>query len=749
MSEAANDLINRLSELTLEEKASLCLGSDFWHTAPVERLGIPRIMVSDGPHGLRAQLEEADHVGIGGSAPATCFPTASALGSSWNPDLFRTVGEALGRESRKLGVSVVLGPGINMKRSPLCGRNFEYVSEDPWLAGELAIAMVHGTQSQGIGTSLKHYAANNQEDDRLRVSAEVDERTLREIYLPAFERVVKLAQPWTVMCAYNRVNGIYCSEHHWLLTEVLREEWGFEGLLVSDWGAVHDRAAALRGGLDLEMPPNLGVSDAAIVAAVRDGSLYESILDESVSRVLHLVDRSQPALSEGATFDPDDHHALARRAAQESAVLLKNDGNVLPLDPEPGSTVAVIGEFARTPRFQGAGSSQVNPTKLDVALEELQSALAGRADVQFAAGFGIGTTDNDEQLLQEAVALASGADHAMVFLGLPGDDESEGFDRTHIDLPVNQLVLLHALAEVHDRLIVVLANGGVVRVSTWDDKVAAILECWLSGQAAGGAAVDLLLGVANPSGKLAETIPVRLQDNSSYLNFPGEEGVVRYGEGIFIGYRAYDKLVQQVSYPFGFGLSYTNFRVDDVNVSVAGLVGDSDLAVTVTASVTNTGQLAGAEVVQVYVGDVVASVSRPLRELKGFVKVHLRPGETQQVSCQLDERAFAFWSQRFRQWVVESGEFTIAVGTSSRDLVATETITLDAPRLSLPLGPDSTLHEWLEDERGRELITRRDMRLLQDPELIKVIGTMPMHTLAAFQGMALSHDELKEMITEL
>jgi beta-glucosidase len=749
VSEAANDSINRLSELTLEEKASLCLGSDFWHTAPVERLGIPRIMVSDGPHGLRAQLEEADHVGIGGSAPATCFPTASALGSSWNPDLFRTVGEALGRESRKLGVSVVLGPGINMKRSPLCGRNFEYVSEDPWLAGELAIAMVHGTQSQGIGTSLKHYAANNQEDDRLRVSAEVDERTLREIYLPAFERVVKLAQPWTVMGAYNKVNGTYCSEHHWLLTEVLREEWGFQGLVVSDWGAVHDRAAALRGGLDLEMPPNLGVSDAAIVAAVRDGSLYESILDESVSRVLHLVDRSQPALSEGATFDPDDHHALARRAAQESAVLLKNDSNVLPLDPEPGSTVAVIGEFARTPRFQGAGSSQVNPTKLDVALEELQSALAGRADVQFAAGFGIGTTDNDKQLLQEAVELASGADHVMVFLGLPGDDESEGFDRTHIDLPANQLVLLHALAEVHDRLIVVLANGGVVRVSTWDDKVAAILECWLSGQAAGGAAVDLLLGVANPSGKLAETIPVRLQDNSSYLNFPGEEGVVRYGEGIFIGYRAYDKLVQQVSYPFGFGLSYTNFRVDDVNVSVAGLVGDSDLAVTVTASVTNTGQLAGAEVVQVYVGDVEASVSRPLRELKGFVKVHLRPGETQQVSCQLDERAFAFWSQRFRQWVVESGEFTIAVGTSSRDLVATETITLDAPRLSLPLGPDSTLHEWLEDERGRELITRRDMRLLQDPELIKVIGTMPMHTLAAFQGMALSHDELKEMITEL
>jgi beta-glucosidase len=749
VSTVASDLSNRLSELTLEEKASLCLGSDFWHTAGVDRLGIPAIMVSDGPHGLRAQLEQGDHVGLLASVPATCFPTASALASSWDPELFRTVGEALGREAKKLGVSVVLGPGINMKRSPLCGRNFEYVSEDPWLAGELATAMVEGTQSEGVGTSVKHYAANNQEDDRLRVSAEVDERSLREIYLPAFERVVKQAQPWTIMCAYNKLNGTYCSEHHWLLTEVLREEWGFEGLVVSDWGAVHDRVAALRGGLDLEMPPNLGVSDAAIVEAVRNASLDESILDEAVSRVLRLVDRSQPALAEGAQFDTDDHHSLARRAAHESAVLLKNAGRVLPLQPQEGSTVAVIGEFARTPRFQGAGSSQVNPTKVDVALDELQSALAGRTEVRFAAGFGIGTTDNDGHLLREAVELAGEADHVLVFLGLPGEDESEGFDRTHIDLPANQLVLLHALAEVHDRLIVILANGGVVRVSTWEDRVAAILECWLSGQAAGGAAVDLLLGVANPSGKLAETIPVRLQDNSSYLNFPGEEGVVHYGEGIFIGYRAYDKLIQPVSYPFGFGLSYTSFQIDDVNISVDGSVANGDLAATVTASVTNTGQRAGAEVVQVYVEDVEASVARPLHELKGFVRVDLEPGETKQVSCQLDERAFAFWSRRFGQWVVESGEFIIAVGSSSRHLVATEAITIDAPRLSLPLSADSTLHEWMEDERGRELLTKQDVRLLQDPELVRVIGTMPMHTLAAFQGMALSHDELNELIAEL
>ena len=748
MSTVATEFINRLSELTLEEKASLCLGSDFWHTAPVERLGIPAIMVSDGPHGLRAQLGEADHVGLQGSAPATCFPTASALGSSWNPELFRMVGEALALEAKGLGVSVVLGPGINMKRSPLCGRNFEYVSEDPWLAGELATAMVLGTQNQGVGTSLKHYAANNQEDDRLRVSAEVDERTLREIYLPAFERVVKLAQPWTIMCAYNKINGRYASEHHWLLTEVLREEWGFEGLVVSDWGAVHDRVAALRGGLDLEMPPNLGVSDAAIVAAVHDGSLDESLLDETARRVLHLVDRSQRASAEDVTFDVDEHHALARRAAQESAVLLKNAGRVLPLQPEVGSMVAVIGEFARTPRYQGAGSSQVNPTRVDAALEEMESALAGRAEVRFAAGFGVGTTDYDEQLLSEAVNLAREADHVVVFLALPAEEESEGFDRTHLDLPANQLVMLSALAEVHDRLIVILANGGVVRISSWADQVSAILECWLSGQAAGGAAVDLLLGVANPSGKLAETIPVRVQDNPSFLNFPGEEGVVRYGEGIFIGYRAYDTLIQNVSYPFGFGMSYTSFRIDDVDVSVAGSIAGSDLAVTVTASVSNIGQRAGAEVVQVYVGDVRASVARPLRELKGFAKVHLEPGESQRVSCQLDERAFAYWSSRFHRWVVEPGEFMIAVGNSSRHLVATETITVDAPRLSLPLGPDSTLHEWLADERGRELLTKRGIKLLQDPELIKVIGTMPMETLAAFEGMALSHDELNELIAE-
>jgi beta-glucosidase len=751
MPDVPSNLTTLVAELTLEEKASLVIGSAFWYTAPVERLGVPRIMVSDGPHGLRTQLHEADHLGLSTSVPATCFPTASALGSSWNADLFRMVGEALGQEAAVIGVSVVLGPGINMKRSPLCGRNFEYVSEDPWHAGELATAMVQGLQSQGVGTSMKHYAANNQEDDRLRVSAEVDERTLREIYLPAFERVVKNAQPWTVMCAYNKLNGTYCSEHHWLLTEVLRDEWGFDGLVVSDWGAVHDRVAALRGGLDLEMPPNLGVSDAAVVAAVRSGELDESVLDESVGRVLRLVERSQPGLAKGASFAAGEHHALARRAALESAVLLKNDGGVLPLQPAPGSRIAVIGEFARTPRYQGAGSSQVNPTQLDVPLDELRAGLGDQVQVDFAAGFGVGTTESDAELAREAVELARGAADVVVFLGLPSDYESEGFDRTHMDLPTNQVQLIEALAEVHDRLIVVLANGSAVRLSNWQDKVSAILECWLSGQAAGGAAADLLLGVANPSGKLAETIPVRLEDNPSYLNFPGDSQIVRYGEGIFIGYRAYDRLDQAVSYPFGFGLSYTTFEISKLYVVVNGSVQGGDLAVTVGVSVSNTGAVAGAEVVQVYVRDVESSVARPIRELKAFAKVALEPGESRQVTFHLDERSFAFWSVLHGRWVVEAGDFEIAVGSSSRDLAETHTISLDAPSLALPLTKDSTLDEWLADEKGRALLESEhfDTPLVQDPEFVSVVGSMPMSTLAGFPGIGLNHRALDYLLTRL
>ena len=684
--------------------------------------------------------------------PATCFPTASGLASSWDPETFRTVGQAIAREARAGGVSVALGPGVNIKRSPLCGRNFEYLSEDPYLAGALATGTVQGTQSLGVGTSLKHYAANNQEDDRLRVSAEVDERTLREIYLPAFEAVVKNAQPWTVMCAYNKINGTYASEHHWLLTEVLRDEWGFEGLVVSDWGAVHDRVAALAAGLDLEMPPAMGYSEVAVVDAVRAGTLDEAVLDEGVRRVLRLVLQAQSALAEGGSFDVDEHHALARRIAHQSAVLLKNDGGVLPLRPAAaGQRVAVIGEFARTPRYQGAGSSQVNPTRVDIPLDELTAALGAQVSVDFAAGFTLDSAEEDVTLLDEAIRTATGADHVVVFLGLPVQAESEGFDRTTMDLPANQLSLLQRVSAVHDSVVVVLVGGSTVQMSTWDHRAAAIVNCWLSGQASGGAVADLLTGVANPSGKLAETIPVRLEDNSSYLNFPGDPGVVRYGEGVFVGYRGYDKSVVDVSYPFGYGLSYTSFTIGGVTAAVSGSVAGGDLSVAVSATVTNIGEVAGAEVVQVYVGDLESEVARPVRELKGFAKVALEPGASTTVTVDLDERAFAYWSQRLGRWAVEAGEFEIAVGSSSRDIADQVVLSIDAPSVAGPLGVDSTLHEWLADERGRELLSGAPGagRILQDPELIKIIGTFPMSSLAAFGQMGWSRDQLDQLIAAL
>jgi beta-glucosidase len=741
-----------LDALTTEEKARLVMGSDFWHTTPVERLGIDRIRVADGPHGLRMQPEEADHVGLGGSLPATCFPTASGLASSWDRELFAEVGAALAQEARVQGVSVILGPGINMKRSPLCGRNFEYLSEDPFLAGELALAMVAAIQEQGIGTSLKHFAANNQEDDRLRVSAEVDERTLREIYLPAFERVVTAAQPWTVMCAYNKVNGLYASEHHWLLTEVLREEWGFDGLVVSDWGAVHDRVAALSAGLDLEMPPAKGRSDVAVVDAVTSGALPVAVLDASVRRVLRLVEQSAPVRA-AQRPEPayEGHHVLARRAAAQSAVLLKNQDAVLPLRLTSGQMLAVIGPFATEPRYQGAGSSQVNPTSVDVPLDEIRAAVDVGVDVTHARGFGLEEGSNDGALLAQALELAAAADAVVLFLGLPASAESEGFDRVDIDLPTVQVELIRRVSEVSERVVVVLANGSVVRTSAWEELVGGVLECWLGGQAAGGAVADLLTGVANPSGKLAESIPVRLEDNPSYLNFPGDSQVVRYGEGLFIGYRAYDALDLPVSHPFGFGLSYTSFEVAAPAVSVIGSVEQGDLHVEVCCTVTNTGDRAGAEVVQVYVSDTVSTVTRPARELKGFARVELDAGAAGEARIVLDARAFSYWSRLLGGWVIEAGEFVLHVGTSSRDLPHAHAIDLDAPSIAPPLTPDSTLHEWLADPLGHELLSGPAAGLgpLQDPGLVQVVGTMPMSTLANFGMAGLDHPTLDALVERL
>ena len=739
-----------LAQLTLPEKAALTSGSHFWYTAPVDRLGIPKIMVSDGPHGLRAQPGDSDHVGLAGSLPATCFPTASAIASAWDPTLLREIGSALADEARACNLSVILGPGVNIKRSPLCGRNFEYFSEDPFLAGELGVGIVEGIQSKGVGTSLKHYAANNQEDDRLRVDAQVDERTLREIYFPAFERIVKDSQPWTVMCSYNKVNGTSASENPWLLTQVLRTEWGFEGVVVSDWGAVYHRVPALAAGTDLEMPPKLGVSPQEVVAAVESGELAESVLDERVRTVLELVSKGMHVLDLDESFDEamqSRHHELARRAAGESIVLLKNEGDLLPLAAD--TKLAVIGEFARTPRFQGAGSSQVNPTRVDVALEEIEKAFS---DVTFAAGYGIGDASADESLREEAVRAATDADTVVVFLGLPGADESEGFDRTHMNLPASQLALLSAVRAANASVAVVLVNGSTVLLGDIDRDASAILEAWLGGQGAGGGIADVLVGAVNPGGRLAETIPHRLQDNSSYLNFPGDSRVVRYGEGIYVGYRGYDASAVDVAFPFGFGLSYTTFALSDLAVQTSGSAQGGDFSASVQVTVTNTGARAGSEVVQVYVRDPQSCVGRPVRELKGFAKVHLEAGASQTVTIRLDQRAFSFWSELLGRWVVEAGDFVVEVGSHSRDLPLSHTISVDAPSIAAPLTADSTLHEWAQDPVGRELLAEAVAAGEPDPlseeELVKVVGTMPMSTLAAFGSMSLSRGALDAATSE-
>jgi len=737
--------------LAVEQKAALCLGSDFWHTASVPEHGIESIMVSDGPHGLRRQPEQGDHIGLSGSAPATCFPTASALGSAWDPELAREVGAAIGREARDQGVAVVLGPGVNIKRSPLCGRNFEYLSEDPLLAGHLGAALVEGLQSQHVGASVKHFAANNQETDRLRVSADVDERTLREIYLPAFEHVVTTARPWTVMCSYNKVNGEYASQHRWLLTEVLRAEWGFDGLVVSDWGAVHDRVAALVAGLDLEMPPYLGVSDRAIVAAVADGSLDESVLDTAVGRVLGLVEQARRRAP--AVVDTDAHHALARRAAADAAVLLRNDGGVLPLTDAPGLRVAVVGEFARSPRYQGAGSSQVNPTRVDNALDALREALPS-ATVTFAPGFTVeGEPLADGVLGNEAIASAAGADVVLAFLGLPPAQESEGFDRTHIDLPATQVELVTRLGEGDAPVVAVLANGSVVRTGTWERHIAAVVECWLGGQAAGAAVADVLTGATDPGGRLAETIPLDLLDHPSTLNFPGEEGHVRYGEGVFVGYRGFDATGRDVAYPFGHGLSYTTFAHRDLAVTQTGSADAGDLALTVEVTVANTGDRPGREVVQLYVGDPVAAVARPPRELKAFAKVRLEPGEQRRVTFALGARDLSYWSAEHHRWLLEGGEFEIAVGASSRDLAERVTVVVEATPPARPLTGMSTLQEWLADPEGSARLlaavgTGSDGRprgVLGNAEMLPVVGNFPLVVLAAFAGLGVGTDVIAEL----
>ncbi|HVN52992.1 MAG TPA: glycoside hydrolase family 3 C-terminal domain-containing protein [Anaerolineaceae bacterium] len=687
------DIQSIISQMTLEEKAALCTGATVWTTQEVERLGVPSITMSDGPHGVR---RVANATGLTSkSIPATAFPTASCTASTWDLDLVREMGAAIGQECVALGVDVLLGPSNNMKRTPLCGRNFEYFSEDPFLSGELSASWIDGVQSQGVGASLKHFAANNQEYQRLCIDARIDERTLREIYLAAFETAVKKARPWTVMCAYNKLNGVTCSEHHELLVDILKKEWGFEGVVVSDWGAVHDRVAALKGGLDLEMPGPKQRRVQAVVDAVRAGELDEAAVDEAVRRILRIVFLAEETVK-GGGFDAAGHHALARKIAGEGMVLLKNNG-VLPLkNPQ---RIAVIGRAAQEPCFEGGGSSHVNPTRVDDPLEELKKAAPANTEFTYSEGY-----PKDDSLRQDLIDAAAeqarAAGVALLYIALPGYIESEGYDRPGLDLTPQQVALIQAVYTVQPNTVVILHNGSAVAMSEWIDGAAAVLEAWMMGQAGGGAIADILFGKVNPSGKLAETFPVRLVDTPAQINFPGEYGQVRYGEGLFIGYRYYESKDMPVLFPFGFGLSYTSFDYRSSRIS-ARTFRDVD-GLTVSVDVTNSGAMAGKEVVQFYVRDHQASVARPVKELKGFVKLDLAPGETKTATIHLDTRAFSFYHPVHRRWVAESGRFDILIGASAADIRCVETVTLQST-VELPciLNNESTVREWLEDPHGR------------------------------------------------
>ncbi len=689
------DIKKLVGEMTLEEKAGLCSGADFWHTKTVDRLNVPASMVSDGPHGLRKQDEKSDHLGVNDSIKAVCFPTACATASSFDRELLTSLGEALGDECQAENVSVILGPAVNIKRSPLCGRNFEYFSEDPYLAAEMAGSHIKGVQSKAVGTSLKHFLANNQEHRRMTSDSVVDERTLREIYLAAFEGAVKTGKPWTVMCSYNKINGTYGSENRRYLTDILRDEWGFDGYVMSDWGAVNDRVAGVIAGLDLEMPSSGGVNDARLVEAVRDGRLKEEVLDQAVTRILTIVDRYLKNRKPETVWDKEVHHELARKMEGECAVLLKNQG-ILPLSDS--DEVAFIGYFATHPRYQGGGSSHINSIKVESAVE-----AARDKGVIYAQGYEINGDQGNNTLLEEAVEAAKKVKTAVIFAGLPESFESEGYDRTHMAMPECQNALIEAVAAVQPNTVVVLHNGSPVEMP-WIHKVKGVLEAYLGGQAVGGAVVDILYGHVNPSGKLAETFPIKLEDNPSYLYYGGEKDRAEYREGVFVGYRYYDKKKMEVLFPFGHGLSYTTFEYSNMKADKSTMKDDE--TVTVSLDVTNTGKVKGKEVVQIYVEAPDSHVIRPVRELREFAKVELEPGETKTVAFTLGKRAFSYYHVELKDWFVQTGAYLIHAGSSSRDLRQMISVYVEST-VKEPMIYDlnSTIGDILSDPDAAEIIT--------------------------------------------
>ena len=669
-----------VAEMSLAEKAAFCSGRNFWHLQANERLGLPSVMLTDGPHGLRKQAGAADHVGLNASVPATCYPTASALASSWDRELLHEIGVALGQQCAAENVAVLLGPGMNIKRHPLCGRNFEYFSEDPLLTGELAAALIDGIQSQGVGASVKHYAVNNQEHGRMFVDAIVDERALREIYLRGFEIAVRKAQPWTVMCAYNRLNGIYCSEHEWLLNQVLREEWGFQGLVVTDWGAANDRVRGISAGLDLEMPASGGINDRRVLEAVQSNRLSEAELDRSIVRNVSLSLLGAELAEREVRIDRDAHHALAQRAAGQCMVLLKNDAQALPLRRE--ARIAVIGAFAKQPRYQGAGSSQVTPTRLDCAFDAIAAIVDGAAALSYAPGYDPEHSEPDAGLIAEAVAAAESAEAAVIFAGLPGTYESEGFDRQHMRLPRQHDQLIAAVCRANGKTVVVLCNGAPVAMP-WIDAPRAVLEGYLAGQAGGTAIAEVLFGLVNPSGKLAETFPLQQADVPADHWFPGQGRQVLYREGLYVGYRYFDSAAAPVLFPFGHGLSYTHFDYANLKLSTDGFGQGGELRVAL--DVTNSGALTGAEVVQLYVHQVESTLYRPEQELRAFAKLAIAPGATREVILALDDSAFATYDAAAQRWIVAAGAYEIRIGASSRDIRLRAPLTVNSEqRLAKP-----------------------------------------------------------------
>ena len=744
------DLKKIVSEMTLEEKAGMCSGLDFWHLKEVEHLGIPKVMVSDGPHGLRKQDEKGDHLGINDSIKAVCFPPAVLSACSFDRGLMEEMGKAIGREAQANDVSVVLGPAVNIKRSPLCGRNFEYYSEDPYLAGEIAAAFVKGVQSQHVGTSIKHFAANNQEYRRMSSSSEVDERTLREIYFPAFETAVKKAQPYTFMCSYNQINGTFASENKWLLTDVLRGEWGFKGYVMSDWGAVNDRVKGLEAGLELEMPASGGDNDSMIVKAVKDGALEEKILDQAVERILRIIfeyaDHRKPQ-----EFTMEKDHEEAQHIAEESMVLLKNENHILPL--KTSEKAAFIGGFARNPRFQGGGSSHINCFKTTNVLDSVPC----DAQVVYAEGFPADRDFYDKALADEAVKAAAEADKAVIFAGLPESFESEGYDRSHMRLPECQNRLITEILKVQPNTVIVLHNGSPVEMP-WLGEIKGLLETYLGGQAGGAAAANILYGKINPSGKLAETMPLKLSDNPSYLNFGGGEKV-EYREGIFVGYRYYDTKEMDVAFPFGYGLSYTTFAYSNLKLSME-IPTEKD-TVMVSEDLTKPGKSAGKEVVQLYIRDLTGSAIRPEKELKGFEKVFLEPGETKTVTMELNKRSFAWYNTELHDWFAASGDYEILVGASSRDIRLTETLHLNSSqRLPMHVHMNTTLGDLLRNpetaEAAKKLIQKylsgeagseAASEAVSEEMTMAMTDSMPLRALMGFAGV--SRKELDSVIEKL